>query len=44
MSPLPGSIAEEVVVRPAGGEPDAMQSAALEDRILRALHLEGAAT
>ncbi len=42
MSPLPGSIAEEVVVRPDGAEPDTMQAAALEHRILRALHLEGA--
>jgi len=42
MSPLPGHIAEQVIIRPDGSEPDAMQAAALEDRILRALHLEGA--
>jgi len=42
MSPLPGQIAEQVIIRPDGSEPDAMQAAALEDRILRALHLEGA--
>ena len=42
MSPLPGNIAEEVVVRQDGAEPDAMHAAALEDRILRSLHLEGA--
>jgi ABC-type nitrate/sulfonate/bicarbonate transport system ATPase subunit len=42
MSPLPGSIAEEIVVRQDDGEPNAMQAATLEDRILRSLHLEGA--
>jgi ABC-type nitrate/sulfonate/bicarbonate transport system ATPase subunit len=41
MSPLPGSVVEEVVVRPDGAEPDAVQSAALEERVLHALHLEG---
>jgi ABC-type nitrate/sulfonate/bicarbonate transport system ATPase subunit len=40
MSPLPGSVVEEVV-RPDGAEPDAVQSAALEERVLHALHLEG---
>jgi ABC-type nitrate/sulfonate/bicarbonate transport system ATPase subunit len=40
MSPLPGTIVEEVDVRPGGVEPDATQRAALEDRILRTLHLE----
>jgi ABC-type nitrate/sulfonate/bicarbonate transport system ATPase subunit len=41
MSPLPGRIVDEVAVRPDGAEPDAGQSAALEDHILRALQLEG---
>jgi ABC-type nitrate/sulfonate/bicarbonate transport system ATPase subunit len=41
MSPLPGRILEEVVVRTDDAELDAMQAAELEAHILGALHLEG---
>ena len=40
MGPLPGTIIDEVAVRPAGAEPDATQRAALEQQVLASLHLE----
>ena len=40
MGPLPGTIIDEVQVRPGGAEPDATQRAALEQQVLAALHLE----
>jgi ABC-type nitrate/sulfonate/bicarbonate transport system ATPase subunit len=40
MGPLPGTIVDEVPVRDAWGDPDASQRAALEERVLAALHLE----
>jgi ABC-type nitrate/sulfonate/bicarbonate transport system ATPase subunit len=40
MSPLPGTIVDEVAVRPGGTEPDTARRAALEQQVLAALHLE----
>lgn len=40
MGPLPGTITDEILVRGGSGEPDATRRAALEERVLAALHLE----
>ena len=40
MSPLPGTIVDEIEVRPGGAEPDATRRAALEEQVLAMLHLE----
>jgi NitT/TauT family transport system ATP-binding protein len=40
MGPLPGTIIDEVEVRPGGSEPDATRRTALEQQVLAALHLE----
>ena len=40
MSSLPGTITDEVIVRPGGAEPDTAQRAELEQQVLMALHLE----